>query len=176
MWYYWDMQVPHRKAGKYAQMATDPHLTEVRAFEIRKKIEQLKKAIRTKLAPEVAILAEGGDFSENAGYQAAKGRLRSTNQKIWDLEEQLRRAIIIPLQKQTDTVGLGHNVTISRDSKLKTYQILGSAEVDLQKGIISQNSPLGSKLMSRRVGDVIKMIVGNKEIEYKVVKIEMAKD
>lgn len=155
-------------------MAIDPHLTEARAIEIKKKIEQLKEAVRLKLAPEVVVLAEGGDFSENAGYQAAKGRLRGTNQNIWDLEEELRRAVIIPPQKQNDTVGLGHKVTIFDGEKKKTYQILGSAEVDLQKGIISQNSPLGSQLMGRHVGDVIKMEIGKKEAEYRILKIEIS--
>lgn len=153
-------------------MAIDPHLTEARALKIKKEIEQLKEVIRKKLAPEVSRLAEGGDFSENAGYQAAKGRLRGTNQRIWDLEEQLRRAVIITLPKQTDTVGLGHKVTIFDGQKQKTYQILGSAEVDLQKNIISQNSPLGSQLIGKHIGDIIKMTVGKKETEYKILKIE----
>lgn len=165
------MQTPYRRPGKNAHLAQDPHLTEARALEIREKLEHLQKNVRLKLAAEVALLAEGGDFSENAGYQAAKGRLRSVNQKILNYESQLRRAIIIKPQKQNDTVQLGHTVTITDGKKKKTYQILGSMETDPHQGVISHNSPLGAKLMGRRVGDTIKLTAGGKETEYKIVKI-----
>ncbi len=166
------MQIPYRKPGKYTNLVQDPHITEARVVEIEKKLERLKKMVKPKLMEEVALLAQGGDFSENAGYQAAKGRLRSVNQKILNYEGELRRAIIIKPQQQTDSVGLGHTVTIDDGKKQKTYRILGSMESDPQKGIISQNSPLGEKLLGKSVGDVIKIKTENNEIEYKIVKID----
>ncbi|MDD2758522.1 MAG: GreA/GreB family elongation factor [Patescibacteria group bacterium] len=166
------MQIPYRKPGKYTHLVQDPHITEARAIAIANKLAGLKKNIRPKLMEEVALLAQGGDFSENAGYQAAKGRLRNINEKIINYEAQLRRAIIIKKQKQIDKVQLGHTVTIESGGKKKKYLILGSAETNPSKGIISQNSPLGEKLMGRRVGEVIKISVGNKEVEYRIVEIE----
>ena len=165
------MQTPYRKPGKTAHLPQDTHITEARAFEIKEKLKSLKKTI-PKLAAEVALLAEGGDFSENAGYQAAKGRLRAVHQKILTCESQLRWAIIFKPQKQTDAVCVGHKVTVADGQKQKTYLILGSMETDPQKGIISQNSPLGIKLIGRCVGDVIKLKLKDKETEYTIVKIE----
>lgn len=166
------MQIPYRKPGKYTHLVQDPHITEARAVTIEKKLERLKKIVRPKLMEEVALLAQGGDFSENAGYQAAKGRLRNINEKIMNYEAQLRRAIVIKKQKQNDTVQLGHTVTVDNGEKKKKYLILGSAETDPAKGIISQNSPLGERLMGRRLGEIIKLAVGGKEIEYKITGIE----
>jgi len=166
------MQIPYRKPGKYTNLVQDPHITGERAVEIEKKLEKLKKIVRPKLMEEVALLAQGGDFSENAGYQSAKGRLRGINQKILNYESQLRRAVIIKPQKQIDTVQIGHSVTIRGGGKNKTYQILGSMETDPGKGIISQNSPLGEKLIGRRAGEIIKLTAGNKTVEYEIMKIE----
>lgn len=166
------MQIPYRKPGKYTNMVQDPHITEARAIEIEKKLERLKKVVRPKLADEVALLAQGGDFSENAGYQAAKGKLRGLNQRIMNFESQLRRAIIIQPNKKNDTVQLGHMVTIESGGKKKTYQILGSVESDPANGIISQNSPLGEKLIGRSVGDEIVHSVGKTHITYTIMRIE----
>ncbi len=58
------------------------------------------KAKQPGLAQEVSRLAEGGDFSENAGYQTAKWQLRGLNQAVLDLEEQLKMAIIIKPNKK----------------------------------------------------------------------------
>ena len=166
------MQIPYRKPGKYSHLVQDPHITEARAVEIEKKLERLKKVVRPKLSEEVAILAQGGDFSENAGYQSAKGKLRALNEKILNYEGELRRALIITPNKQTDTIQLGHTVTVLVGGKQKTYQILGSRETNPQKGIISQNSPLGEKLIGRSMNDVVKISAGGKEIEYKIIKIK----
>ncbi|MFA5128294.1 MAG: GreA/GreB family elongation factor [Patescibacteria group bacterium] len=166
------MQIPYRKPGKYTHLVQDPHITEARAMEIEKKLERLKKVVRPKLSEEVSILAQGGDFSENAGYQSAKGKLRALNEKIMNYEGELRRALIIKPDKQTDTVQLGHTVTVSVGGKQKTYQILGSRETNPQKGIISHNSPLGEKLIGQSVGDIVQISAGGKEVEYKILKIE----
>lgn len=166
------MQIPYRKPGKYTNLVQDPHITKERAVEIEKKLKRLKDFVRPKLAAEVAQQAEGGDFSENAGYQAAKGRLRTINQKILNYQSQLRRAIIIEPPKKSDTVELGHKVTIKNGPTQKTYTILGSMETNPGLGVISQSSPLGAKLLGRRVGDIVKLKVKDQETEYKIVKIE----
>ena len=105
-------------------------------------------------------------------YQYAKGRLRGINQSILNLEKQLQEAEIINPEKQTNSVQIGHRVTVVFDSKQKTYEILGSSETDPQKGVISYNSPIGGALVGRKVGDVVTVKLANKEVEYKIIKIQ----
>ena len=166
------MQVPHRKPGKFTHLKPDPLLTEAKFRELEKKLEHLKE-IRPKLAADVSRFAQFGDFSENVEYQIAKGKLRGINQGIIDLENQLKMAVVIKPQNQTDRVELGHTVTIESEGKQKTYQILGSTEIDLKRGIISYSSPIGAALMGKEVGDMVKVKLANgKEVEYRIVKIE----
>lgn len=166
------MRTPNRKPGKYSQVKLDPILTEKKFEELNNKLKRLKKIVQPQAAAEVSRLAELGDFSENAEYQMAKGRLRGINQTILNIESQLKHAEIIAPQKRADSVQFGHNVTIACDNKQKTYQILGSSETNPQKGIISRNSPIGAALIGRKVNDIIKIKLSGKEIEYKIIKIE----
>jgi transcription elongation factor GreA len=165
------MQLPIRKPGKYTHLKPDQHLTEAKYNELKNKLERLKFN-RPRLAEEVKKYASDGDFSENAAYQIAKGRLRGVNQRILEIEEHLKHAVIIKPNKNSGIVQLGSNVTIEANGKEKTYLILGSSETNPQKGIISHNSPIGANLMGKKIGDKIKIKLADREIEYKIIKIE----
>src|SRR3989339_2239702 len=164
------MQVPYRKPGKYSQMKSDPMLTAEKAKELEQKLDRLKNYSRPRAAEEVKRLAELGDFSENVEYQLAKGKLRGINQGILTIENQLKHAVIIDPQKQMDTVGIGHTVTIGNGKTEKSYLILGSSETDPQKGIISHMSPLGAAFLGHKIGDSIQ--IPNNETVYKIIKIK----
>src|SRR3989344_2947089 len=97
------MRVPIRKPGKYAHLKPDLHVTEAKFRELKDKLERLK-ASQPAAAQEVKRLAEMGDFSENAAYQMAKGRLRGINEHILELEDQLSHAELIKSGSDTGTV------------------------------------------------------------------------
>jgi len=165
------MQIPWRKPGKYTYLKPDQNLTEAKFSELKNKLDRLKFN-RPRLAEEVKKYASDGDFSENATYQIAKGKLRGMNQRILEIEDHLKRAIIIKPNKNSGLVQLGSSVTIATASQEKTYLILGSSETNPQAGVISHNSPIGSALMGRKIHDKIKIKLANREVEYKIVKIE----
>jgi len=164
------MRVPIRKPGKYTNLKPDAHLTPEKLAELKNKLEKLKK-IRPRLAREVKELSTTGDFSENAGYQMAKGRLRSLNQRILDLEEMIKNAVIIKLKK-SGVVELGSTVTVEIAVREKKDKIRGSSETDPARGVISRNSAVGRALLGRRAGDIVKIRIGDKEVIYKIIKIE----
>src|SRR3989338_4573249 len=165
------MRLPIRKPGKYARLKPDQYLTQAKYDELKAGLEKLKIR-RPRAAEEVKRLAEMGDFSENAAYQIAKGRLRGMNQKILELAEQLKLAVIIKPAGPGGIVRLGARVPVFTDGRGKTFLILGSAGTDPSQGIISHKSPTGSGLMGRRAGDKIKIKIADKLIEYKIIKIE----
>lgn len=165
------MRLPTRKLGKYMVQPTDPCITIEKLEELKTKLARLKKA-RPKLAMEVSHLAELGDFSENVEYQLAKGKLRGLNNNILKIEKQINGAVIIDPSKKKDVVLLGHRVTVEINGSEKTYQILGSTESNPSKGIISQNSPIGSALLGKKVGDEVEVEVGEKKVKYKILDIK----
>lgn len=164
------MRVPIRKPGKFTHQKPDPHLTEEKFSELKDKLKTLK-ASQPKLADEVRRLAELGDLSENAAYQIAKGKLRSVNQKIIDLENHLNSAVIIKPDNDTTSVQTGHTVTIEIDDKQLTYLILGSSETNPGQGVISHNSPIGAAIIGRHVGDTVKIKAKDKLISCTIISI-----
>jgi transcription elongation factor GreA len=163
------MRVPLRRNEKRPD-PKDPYLTPEKFTEMKEKLARLKET-RPRLAAEVKRLAEMGDFSENAGYQLAKGRLRGLNQRILDLENHLKMAEIICANPNLKIIQIGSRVTLEREGKQKIYIILGSTESDPVHNVISHLSPLGAALMGHRAGEKISLSLVNKQAEYMVVKI-----
>lgn len=164
------MQIPTRKPGKFTHIPTDYNITQAKYDELSQKLEKLKKK-QPKAIKDVEQLALMGDFSENAAYQIAKGRLRTINYKIDEIQDFLQKAKLIS-KPNTNIVQLGSTVKIESNSIKKTFQILGSSEANPSKGIISQYSPLGKALIGRKQGDNIEIEQNGKIIEYRIVGIE----
>lgn len=165
------MQVPTRKPGKYTNLKSDPHITREKYNELKINLEKLKRK-RPPVIEEVKRLAADGDFSENAAYQIAKGRLRGINRRIDEITDHLNRAVIIKTPKSNDRVSLGHYVTVEINGRQRTYLILGSSETNPADGVISNNSPLGSALIGRKAGETIRIELNEKKVEYKIIGIE----
>lgn len=167
------MRIPTRKPkpGEPAPEPVDLHITQETYDHYARDVERLKKQVRSRLADEVKRLAEMGDFSENAAYQIAKGKLRGINRRIDELEYKVKHAVIIT--PRTDgVVSLGSTVTVAVNGKKKTYRILGSTEVDIEKNIISHNSPLGQALLGKRAGETALLRREERMVEYRIVAVE----
>lgn len=146
-------------------------MTQAKFEELTQKLEHLKKVTRFKWMEEVAILAEGGDFSENAGYQAAKAKLRSINDAIHYLEEHLKKAIIIS-KNNSGRIDIGSTVTLEVNGKEKIFTILGSSEIDLSQNIISHNSPIGAALLGKREGEKAVISANGKQVVYTILDVK----
>lgn len=166
------MQIPIRKPGEYTHLKPDRYITENKYNELKNKLDRLKFN-RPRMAEEVKKYASDGDFSENAAYQIAKGRLRGANRKILEIEDHLQRAIIIKPSENMEKIQIGCSATVETAGREKTYLILGSSETDPKRGIISRNSPIGSALIGKKINDRVKIkLNNNQEVECKIIKIE----
>ncbi len=164
------MRIPTRKPGKYADHFRDPHMTQEKFDELSTLLARLKKA-RPEAAAEVKRLAEMGDFSENAAYQLAKGRLRGLNQKLMETEDHLKHAKIIPSAASNGIVQLGSSVTVEQAGKQQTYRILGPTEANPGKGIISHLSPLGAALLGKATGDSFQVNLAGSQVQLRITAV-----
>ena len=164
------MQVPTRKPGKYTFVKPDPHVTPEKFNALKHELKKMKNR-QPGLIAEVKRLASDGDFSENAAYQIAKGKLRGLNRRILETEDFLKRAVIIERQ-ESETAQIGSRVTVEVGGREKTYEILGSSETDPGRGVISRNSPLGAALIGRRAGETVEVQLAEKTVAYRIIRIE----
>jgi transcription elongation factor GreA len=115
-----------------------------------------------------------GDLSENAEYHAAKERQGQVETSIADIEDKISRAQIIdPTTLSGDKIVFGATVTLlDEDDKPVKYQLVGEAEADAKRGMISYNSPLGRALIGRQAQDEVEVTVPSGDKFYLVEKIE----
>ncbi|MFA6307656.1 MAG: GreA/GreB family elongation factor [Patescibacteria group bacterium] len=166
------MRVPIRKGGQYTNMKDDPVMTQGKFDELKKTLEKLKKDIQPKMAEEVKRLALMGDFSENAAYQIAKGRLRFTNSKIENITKQIAEANIIKINKNKNVIEIGSLVTVKIDQEIKKYHILGSSETDPSKGKISYQSPLGAAFLNKKIDEIVEIKINGQITKYQIIAID----
>jgi len=141
------------------------------------KLEQELNYLRTTRRQQVArrlheALTEG-DLLENAELEDARNEQAFVEGRILTLEMLLHDAIIIEEDGPRDTVGLGSHVTVVEgDGPLETYHMVGSAEADPTRGLISNESPLGQALMGRKVGDTAEVNAPAGVLVFEIVAIE----
>lgn len=161
------MRLPNRKPGKYTFPTFDPNITQAKLEELKQQLALTEKKLPQAIK-EVQQYGENGDFSENAEYQVAKGRLRGLNKAVEELRYQINHAVLIPEPTDATTVQIGHTVTVQVNGVEKTFTILGSTETNPAAGIISYQSPVGAALLGKKVGDTVKIKTGAGEVTYLV--------
>ena len=138
---------------------------------MREELAHLKRVLPERIA-ETSRTAAFGDRSDNAEYKQAKGSLRHAKWNILSIQDQIKRAVIIPSGRSSaGTVQLGSIVMLEINGKQKRYEILGPHETDPTHGRISYESPLGIALMDHKQGDVITAKTEKGPQKYRILKI-----
>lgn len=124
--------------------------------KLEQELEHLRKVRRPQVAERIRLAKEGGDLTENAGYEEAKNEQGFVEGRIMTLEAMLRDATVLNEPCENDSVQMGSHVTVTdADGESSVFQIVGSAEADPLHGRISNESPVGQALMGHKVGDVV---------------------
>lgn len=140
---------------------------------LQAELKQLRTKERPKLTETIAWAAGNGDRSENGDYIYGKKRLREIDKRIRFLLKRIENAEVIdPAQQKGTEVRFGATVTIlDEDGNEKTYSIVGTDEMNIEKGKISYVSPLASALLRRKEGDVITFRSPRGEQEIEILEV-----
>ena len=149
------------------------YLSKEKFDELTAELEHLKTVRRREIAEQLEYARSLGDLSENAEYEEARNLQAATEDRIRVIETELSRARIIEHSKG-NAVSLGSVVTIQKQGEKEehTYEIVGSAEANMQERKISHLSPLGSALMERKKGDTFAFETPKGMQKYKIVTIK----
>ena len=121
--------------------------------KLEQELHHLRTVRRQEVARRLHQALEEGDILENAELEDARNEQAFVEGRILQLENMLRNVVIIEEAGPRETVGLGSRVTVVEgDGPPETYHIVGSAEADPARGLISNESPLGRALMGQKVG------------------------
>jgi transcription elongation factor GreA len=146
--------------------------------QLKVELEQLQTVRRREVAERIKEAREFGDISENSEYDDAKNEQAMLESRIAQIEERLRRAIVVD-KNQLDTgvvsVGVKVHVKDQKTGDSRKFQLVGSAEANPAEEKLSHESPIGKALMGRKRGEVVTVEVprgGNRKL--KITKIEAA--
>jgi transcription elongation factor GreA len=149
------------------------YLSKEKFDELTAELDHLKTVRRREIAEQLEYARSLGDLSENAEYEEARNLQAATEDRIRVVEESLAHARIIEHTKGS-TISLGSVVTIQNqaDKEERTYEIVGSAEANMQEHKISHLSPLGSALMEKKKGDIFTFETPKGSQKYKIVNVK----
>jgi len=148
---------------------------ELTSVDIKKMEEEIlyrKTVLAPELGEELRRTREFGDLSENAEYKEAKRLKRKNEGRIRYLENMIRTARVIDIKDAADEVCLFDKVLIYNEkmNAEKEIEIVTTLRQNALLGFVSKESPLGSALMGKRVGDRVLVEVNEKTSYYVVVK------
>lgn len=155
------------------------YFTEKGYTKLRKEIEKVEKYLKNDIAREIAAARELGDLRENAEYESAKMKQSNYASKLASLQDKFAHARVIKKEElPANIVTLGKKVKIQdmATNKKITYSILGDGETDIDRGIISYQSPLARALIKHKVGDEVHLKLPRGDKMFKILEIEFFED
>jgi len=142
--------------------------------KLEEELQELKVVRRKDVANKIKEARAQGDLSENAEYDAAKEEQAEIEARIASIEKMLRNAEVIDEDElEEDIVGVGSKVKVldMEYNEEVEYTIVGSTEADPVKGLISNDSPLGTALLSHSAGDTVVVDAPQGPISYKILEL-----
>ena len=115
---------------------------------------------------------EYGDLSENSEYLEAREEQSWLENRIFELGDILKKAVIIKKPSGLSEVNVGCTVTVKKDDQIFKYTIVGSDEADPRKGKISNESPLGRAFLNHKIGESVIVSAPAGKISYQIMNIE----
>ena len=142
--------------------------------KLEEELEYLKTVRRKEITEKIKVALGYGDLSENSEYDEAKNDQAFNEGRIIQLENMLKNAVVVDESEiPTDKVSVGSIVKVMDyefDEEVE-YSIVGSAEADPMNFKISNESPVGSALLGKKVGDVVEVAVPNGVSKFEVLEI-----
>ncbi len=149
------------------------YLTREGLKKLEDELEHLRTTRRAEVADRLHQAMEDGELIENAEYEAAKNEQAFVEGRILTVEMILSDAVIIEENGPSGVVRVGSTVRVQEDGgKPEKYTIVGAAEANPAKGLISNESPLGRSLLGRKVGDEVKVNAPAGMLSFRVVGID----
>ena len=136
-------------------------------------LRDLKSTERPAVIRQIAEAREHGDLSENAEYHAAREKQSFIEGRIKELEGLLGRAEVIDPKKLSGPIKFGATVDLVDEDtdEEKTYQIVGEAEADLERGLLNLKSPLARALIGKEKGDSVEVTTPGGQRSYEILAV-----
>ncbi|HEY5562644.1 MAG TPA: GreA/GreB family elongation factor [Clostridiaceae bacterium] len=128
--------------------------------ELEKEYEYRNSTVKVQIAKEKMIAAAHGDRSENAEYKEAMANYHVNQTRLEYLSKMLNTAIVIDDNKdEKDILHVNSVAQIKflEEDELEEIVLTTTLKSNPSEFFISIESPLGSALLGKKVGDEVKI-------------------
>ena len=153
--------------------------TQITAEGLRKLEEELaqrKGPIREEIVERLKEARAQGDLSENSEYDQAKEDQGKNESRIVELEQMIKTAVIIDTTAsgKEGIVSLGCTVILKdvETGEEETYTVVGTTEADPFNNKISNESPVGTAILGKKVHDVVVANTPAGELSYEILEVK----
>lgn len=152
------------------------YITPQGAQRLREELDHLWRVKRPQVTQAVSEAAAQGDRSENAEYIYGKKQLREIDRRIRFLQKRLDVLKIVDRPpSDTSRVYFGAWVRLeSETGDMVEYRIVGPDESDINKGLISIDSPLARALLKKTMDDEVTVSLPRGQTVYTVLEVRYA--
>lgn len=147
------------------------YLTKEGLEKLQQELKNLVEVKRPEVANRIKAAREMGDISENAEYDSARQEQSFVEGRISELEDIIKNAKVTD-KAAGDKVVVGSKVTVHIDGDEETFHIVGAYEANPIEKKISHESPLGSTLLGKKIGEKIEVEAPVGKLTYTILKIE----
>lgn len=114
------------------------------------------------------------DFSEDSEFEEALKEQASVEERISLLRNMIYNAEIIKSDTNDKNISIGKTVTFVElpDGEEETYTIVGIAEADPLKGMISDQSPLAKSLLGQKLNEEVFVDLPGSQIKVKITQVK----
>jgi len=146
---------------------------------LRKRQGELKHIQEEELPDVAKQIGEAlamGDITENAELEAAREREARLKEAAKNIMEELKRVRVMqPEDVDPSHAGFGTKVTLRReDGKTREYEIFGRYEADIERSIISIESPVAQGILGKAPGEAANVQTPEGVVKYEVISVERA--
>lgn len=149
-------------------------LTKEGVKKLEEELENLKTVKRREVAEKIKVALSFGDLSENSEYDEAKNEQGIVESRIAEIEATLAHAQVIDADDiTTEKVGIGNIVKIldiEMEEEME-FQIVGTSEANIDKGQMSDESPIGAALLGHKIGETIDVEAPSGMLQFKILEI-----
>lgn len=153
-------------------MQNGTYISEEGYEKLKEELQVLKTEKRQDISQRIEEAKKLGDLSENAEYMEAKESQELNERKVAELEDLVRTAVIISKNRKKGVVQIGSSVVVELNGKTTNFIITGSEEANPDEGKISNNSPLGSAFLDKKVGDKVAVKIPAGVLSCEIIEIQ----
>ena len=149
-------------------------LTQEGLEALEAELENLKTVKRKDIAEKIKVALSFGDLSENSEYDEAKNEQGLIEARIAEIEATLKTVVVIDADSlNTEHVQHGNKVVVKdiEENEVRELHIVGTKEVNVKAGKISDESPIGMALLGHKQGDIVDVETPSGILKFEIIEI-----